>query len=302
MNFQQLKYVVAVANNGSFREAAKKLYVAQPSLSAGIKELETELGITLFTRTNRGAFLTEEGQEFLKRAERILVQLESLEDYYLTNEKRDSFSIASQHYDFLGPLTANLITSFKQEIKQFRIIETTTAKVIEEVKEQHSEIGILYMNEHNRSGIKRYLEQGELTTQSLGTFKTHIFLRQEHPLSQKKEIAKEELFPYPQVRFTQDGSNFPYFYEDLIEIPDQETVIYTSDRGTLMNIVLETDAYASGSGIVIGEMKEYLRLIPLADSQENELVIIYSVKRPLSKIAQRFIHHLTQLIKQEKHH
>lgn len=302
MNFQQLKYVVAVANNGSFREAAKKLYVAQPSLSAGIKELETELGITLFTRTNRGAFLTEEGQEFLKRAERILVQLESLEDYYLTNEKRDSFSIASQHYDFLGPLTAKLITSFKQEIKQFRIIETTTAKVIEEVKEQHSEIGILYMNEHNRSGIKRYLEQGELVTQALGTFKTHIFLRQEHPLSQKKEIAKEELFPYTQVRFTQDGSNFPYFYEDLIEIPDQETVIYTSDRGTLMNIVLETDAYASGSGIVIGEMKEYLRLIPLADSQENELVIIYSVKRPLSKIAQRFIHHLTQLIKQEKHH
>ena len=302
MNFQQLKYVVAVANNGSFREAAKKLYVAQPSLSAGIKELETELGITLFTRTNRGAFLTEEGQEFLKRAERILVQLESLEGYYLANEKRDSFSIASQHYDFLGPLTAKLTTSFKQEIKQFRIIETTTAKVIEEVKEQHSEIGILYMNEHNRSGIKRYLEQGELVTQALGTFKTHIFLRQEHPLSQKKEIAKEELFPYPQVRFTQDGSNFPYFYEDLIEIPDQETVIYTSDRGTLMNIVLETDAYASGSGIVIGEMKEYLRLIPLADSQENELVIIYSVKRPLSKIAQRFIHHLTQLIKQGEHH
>ncbi len=298
MNFQQLKYVVAVANNGSFREAAKKLFVAQPSLSAGIKDLETELGITLFTRTNRGTYLTEEGQEFLKRAERILVQLESLESYYLANEKRDSFSIASQHYDFLGPLTAKLITSFKQEVKQFRIIETTTAKVIEEVKEQHSEIGILYMNEHNRSGIKRYLEQGELATQSLGTFATHIFLRQGHPLSHKKKIAKEELFAYPQVRFTQDGNNFPYFYEDLIEIPDQETVIYTSDRGTLMNIVLETDAYASGSGIVIGEMKEYLCLIPLADSQKNELVIIYSAKRPLSEIAQQFIQHLTHLINQ----
>ena len=266
------------------------------------RNLKQSLGLLFLPEPIEAPFLTEEGQEFLKRAERILVQLESLEGYYLANEKRDSFSIASQHYDFLGPLTAKLITSFKQEIKQFRIIETTTAKVIEEVKEQHSEIGILYMNEHNRSGIKRYLEQGELVTQALGTFKTHIFLRQEHPLSQKKEIAKEELFPYTQVRFTQDGSNFPYFYEDLIEIPDQETVIYTSDRGTLMNIVLETDAYASGSGIVIGEMKEYLRLIPLADSQENELVIIYSVKRPLSKIAQRFIHHLTQLIKQEEHH
>ncbi|EOS7924670.1 LysR family transcriptional regulator [Enterococcus hirae] len=300
MNFQQLKYVIAVANNGSFREAAKKLYVAQPSLSAGIKELETELGITLFTRTNRGAYLTEEGQEFLKRAERILLQLESLENYYLTNEKRESFSIASQHYDFLGPLTAKLISSFKSEIKQFRIIETTTANVIEEVKDQHSEIGILYMNEHNQAGIKRYLEQGELVAHSLGEFQTHIFLRQGHPLSEKKEIFKEELLPYPQVRFTQDGNNFPYFYEDLIESPNQETVIYTSDRGTLMNIVLETDAYASGSGLVIGEIKEYLRLIPLANSPQNELYVIYSAKRQLSEIAQKFMGSLTVLLSQIK--
>lgn len=300
MNFQQLKYVIAVANNGSFREAAKKLYVAQPSLSAGIKELETELGITLFARTNRGAYLTEDGQEFLKRAERILLQLESLENYYLTNEKRESFSIASQHYDFLGPLTAKLITSFKKEIKQFRIIETTTANVIEEVKNQHSEIGILYMNEHNQSGIKRYLEQGELVAHPLGEFQTHIFLRQGHPLSEKKEILKEELLPYPQVRFTQDGNNFPYFYEDLIEIPDQEMVIYTSDRGTLMNIVLETDAYASGSGLVIGEIKEYLRLIPLADSPKNELYVIYSAKQPLSEIAQKFMESLALLMDQIK--
>ncbi|RBT31089.1 hypothetical protein EB02_01318 [Enterococcus faecium] len=102
MNIQQMKYVVAVANNGSFREAAKKMFVSQPSLSAGIKELETELGITLFTRTNRGAYLTEEGQDFLNRAEKILVQLDTLETHYLTSEKRDNFSIAqtiSDHGD-----------------------------------------------------------------------------------------------------------------------------------------------------------------------------------------------------------
>ncbi|THE09643.1 LysR family transcriptional regulator [Enterococcus hirae] len=298
MNIQQLKYVTAVANNGSFREAAKKLFVSQPSLSAAIKELENELGIHLFTRTHRGAYLTEDGQAFLKRAERILIQLESLESYYLTAEKRESFSIASQHYDFLGPLTAKLIEEFKEEIKQFRIMETTTATVIEEVQQQHSELGILYMNDHNRAGIKRYLEQGELVAQSLGRFKTHIFLRQGHPLANQKEIRREELSAFPQVRFTQDGSNFPYFYEDLIEIPEQESVIYTSDRGTLMNIVLETNAYASGSGIVIGEIKEYLRLIPLADSLCNELYVIYSTKHPLSDIAQRFIRNLKEVIQQ----
>jgi hypothetical protein len=112
--------------------------------------------------------------------------------------------------------------------------------------------------------------------------------------------VKEELLSYPQVRFTQDGNNFPYFYEDLIEIPDQETVIYTSDRGTLMNIVLETNAYASGSGLVIGEIKEYLRLIPLADSPKNELYVIYSAKQPLSDLAQKFMKDLSFLMDQIK--
>jgi DNA-binding transcriptional LysR family regulator len=72
MNIQQMKYVVAVANNGSFREAAKKLYITQPSLSNGIRELEEEIGVTLFTRTNKGALITEEGRIFLEHAEKIL--------------------------------------------------------------------------------------------------------------------------------------------------------------------------------------------------------------------------------------
>lgn len=67
-----------------------------------------------------------------------------------------------------------------------------------------------------------------------------------------------------------------------------------------MNIVLETDAYASGSGIVIGEIKEYLRLIPLADSPMNELYVIYSGKRPLSDIAKKFITSIQQVMKQVK--
>ena len=133
MNFQQLKYVVAVANNGSFREAAKNYMLHNLVCRQASRNLKQSLG-SLFLPEPIEAPFNRRRPRVLKRAERILVQLESLEGYYLANEKRDSFSIASQHYDFLGPLTAKLITSFKQEIKQFRIIETTTAKVIEEVK------------------------------------------------------------------------------------------------------------------------------------------------------------------------
>lgn len=115
----------------------------------------------------------------------------------MTNEKRESFSIASQHYDFLGPLTAKLISSFKSEIKQFRIVETTTANVIEEVKDQHSEIGILYMNEHNQAGIKRYLEQGELVAHSLGEFQTHIFYVRDIRSVRRKKFLKKNYFLIP---------------------------------------------------------------------------------------------------------
>ncbi|MFV0559531.1 MAG: LysR family transcriptional regulator [Enterococcus sp.] len=299
MNIQQLKYVVAVANNGSFREAAKKMYVTQPSLSNGIKELEETLGITLFTRTNRGAYLTEDGQDFLERAEKILVQLDALEGRYQTENNPEIFSVASQHYDFLGPVMAQILKEYSSEIHQFRIIETTTAKVIEEVHEQHSELGILYLNEKNASGINRYLKQNELLARPLGDFRTHIFLNQNHPLAQQEEIALESLSQYPQVRFTQDGNNFPYFSEDLIETQEQESVLYVSDRGTLMNILLGSNAYASGSGVVIGEIKEHIRLVPLKNSEVNQMNVIYSNKHQLSASAQRFVEILEQLFAKE---
>lgn len=297
MNIQQLRYVIAVANSGSFREASKKLFITQPSLSNGIKELEAEVKISLFTRTNRGAYLTEEGKEFLAGAEKIIEQMELFENRYHNQEVSDTFSIASQHYDFLGTLVAELLAETSASIKKFRIHETTTGTVIEDVRNFYSEIGLIYLNEHNRAGIKRYLEQAELDYFAVGDFQTHIFLGKQHPLAEQKEIHLAELVGYPQVRFTQDGSNFPYFAEDLVEIPEQEQVIYTSDRGTLVNILTATEAYASGSGLVIGPAKEVIRLIPLAESPSNTFYIIHSRKRPLSPVAQQFIKKFQQIIK-----
>lgn len=296
MNLQQLKYVVAVANNGSFREAAKKMYITQPSLSNGIKELETEIGLTLFTRTNKGAYLTEEGKDFLEHAEKILFQMDHLETRYQKKEQQERFSVASQHYDFLGPVIAKLRTQFQPQYKQFRIFETTTAKVIEDVQQFVSDVGLIYLNEHNQSSIYRYLEQADLEFDYLGTFQTHIFLGPQHPLANHTSIHIQELAKFPQVRFTQDGQNFAYFYEDLIEIPEQETVFYTSDRGTLMNLLLETTAYASGSGIVVGGSKSQICLIPLADASENKFCAIYPKRKQQTPIVRAFIQEVKALL------
>ena len=232
LNIQQMKYVAAIANNGSFREAAKKLFITQPSLSNSIRELEEELGISLFLRTNKGAFLTEEGMVFLEQAEKVLVQMELLENRYRETVTSERFSISSQHYDFLGEVIAKVLKKYGDQYKDFRVFETTTLKVIEDVKGFHSELGIIYLNEQNSVSIERYLEQANLAYEVISTFNTHIFLGNHHPLAKQKEIHLEELVPYPQVRFNQEGSNFSYFSEDLVEIPEQESVIHTTDRGT----------------------------------------------------------------------
>ena len=274
LNIQQMKYVAAIANNGSFREAAKKLFITQPSLSNSIRELEEELGISLFLRTNKGAFLTEEGMVFLEQAEKVLVQMELLENRYRETVTSERFSISSQHYDFLGEVIAKVLKKYGDQYKDFRVFETTTLKVIEDVKGFHSELGIIYLNEQNSVSIERYL-------------------------AKQKEIHLEELVPYPQVRFNQEGSNFSYFSEDLVEIPEQESVIHTTDRGTLMNLLVETNAYASGSGVVTGFTKKEIRLVPLAPALENRICLLFPKNREISPIGRYFIKELKALFKKE---
>lgn len=298
MNLQQLRYVVAVANNGSFREAARKMFITQPSLSSGIKELEKELGLTLFVRTNQGAVLTADGRDFLARAEKILVQLERLETHYQKKEPTERFSIASQHYDFLGSVIGQLIERFAY-YQEYRIMETTTAKVIEEVAEGHSEIGLLYMNENNQKGLERYLDQARLMKVDLGTFRTHIFVGKHHPLAAEKEIDVSQLKEYSQVRFNQEGGNFEYFDEDPLK-NQAKSVIVTNDRGTLTNILLSSTAYASGSGIVDRPTKEMIRLIPLKDEPLNHLYGIYPKKTKLSEIAEEFFFEVRSFIIKSK--
>lgn len=296
MNIQQMNYVVAIANNGSFREAAKKLYIAQPSLSNAIRELETELGTELFIRTNKGVKLTADGAEFLEYAQNILTQIDTIQNRYKTAEKSQLFSVSSQHYDFVAAVFAQLIQACPQYAK-FRFFETTTLKILEDVHSFQSELGILYLNEQNQEVIQRFLERDALIFEPLTSFQTHIFLGKNHPLANRSSLTRADLVDYPQVRFAQEGSASNYFSEDLIESDEQKTVIYTSDRGTLLNFLQELDAYASGSGIVTSLAKKDIRLIPLEDSGENTLGYVRQKNRNLSEIAERFIVLLKQQLK-----
>ena len=189
MNIQQLRYVVAIANSGTFREAASKLFVSQPSLSVAIKDLEQELNFQIFTRTTTGAVLTSQGMTFYERALEVVRSFDSFENRYLNaSEKGNQYSIASQHYDFLPPL----ITTFSErypDYKDFRIFESTTIQILDEVAKGHSEIGIIYLNNQNKKGIMQRVEKLGLEVIELIPFHTHIYLREGHPLAQKEELG-----------------------------------------------------------------------------------------------------------------
>lgn len=289
MNIQQLRYVVSIANSGTFREAASKLFVSQPSLSVAVKDLESELGFQIFTRTTTGAVLTSQGMVFYEKALDIVRSFDSFEKQYTSPDSSNpQFSIASQHYDFLPPL----MTSFSEkypEYKDFRIFESTTVQILDEVGQGHSEIGIIYMNQQNTKGIQQKLDKLGLEMVELIPFKTHIYLRKNHPLTQKDVITKEDLIGLPTVRFTQEKDEYPYYSENFIDTSESSLLFNVTDRATLNGILERTDAYATGSGFLDSRSVNGITVIPLEDDLANKMVYVKRVDTVLSPCALQFI-------------
>ncbi|MGT2929824.1 LysR family transcriptional regulator [Streptococcus dentasini] len=289
MNIQQLRYVVAIANSGTFREAASKLFVSQPSLSVAVKDLESELGFQIFTRTTTGAVLTSRGLSFYERALDVVRSFDSFEKQYTKPDNSNpQFSIASQHYDFLPPL----ITTFSErypDYKDFRIFESTTVQILDEVAQGHSDIGIIYMNRQNSKGIQQKMDKLGLELIDLIPFQTHIYLRKNHPLAKKERLTMTDLVDLPTVRFTQEKDEYPYYSENFIDTTESSLMFNVTDRATLNGILERTDAYATGSGFLDSRSVNGITVIPLEDDLDNKMVYVKRVDKVLSACALKFI-------------
>lgn len=290
MNFQQCRYVEVVARVGSFSQAAKELYMTQPNLSCSIKDLENELGVQLFTRSNTGARLTEDGHDFLKYAKRIIGELDLLQQRY-HDEFKKSFTVASHHYDFLSSPLAKVAQEFKQDYQEFHTIETTTKKILDSVASFEADLGIIYLDDENEHILTSALQYHDLEFTSLGEFPTRVFLRRDHPLAHKSVISETDLKGYNQIRFRQEHSGLN-FDEDALDIHDQQRILYSNDRGTVMNLLCATDAYASGLGIVNSFVKDQIVLIPLQNSPKHTLGYVTNRKKKLSDIGASFINEI----------
>ncbi len=289
MNIQQLRYVVAIANSGTFREAAEKMFVSQPSLSISVRDLEKELGFKIFSRTSSGTFLTRRGMEFYDKAQQLVKGFDSFEHLYLQpEEERHEFSISSQHYDFLPPLMTEFSQKFP-DYHNFRIFESTTVQILDEVAQGHSELGIIYLNPRNTKGIMQKLDKLHLEVTELIHFQTHIYIRKGHPLATKKEVVLEDLVGLPTVRFTQEKDEYLYYSENFFDTSDSSVTYDVTDRATLNGILERTDAYATGSGFLDSESVHGITVVPIKDDMDNRMVFVNREDTELTPCAQDFI-------------
>ncbi len=289
MNIQQLRYVVAIANSGTFREAAEKMYVSQPSLSISVRELEKELGFKIFRRTSSGTFLTRRGMEFYEKAQELVKGFDVFQNQYANpEEEKKEFSISSQHYDFLPPLITQFSVLYPEN-KDFRIFESTTVQILDEVAQGHSELGIIYLNKQNTKGIMQRVDKLGLEVVDLIPFQTHIYLRKGHPLAKKESLVMEDLAHLPTVRFTQEKDEYLYYSENFVDTSSSSQLFNVTDRATLNGILERTDAYATGSGFLDSQSVNGITVIPLIDDLNNKMVYVKREEVDLSPVAEKFV-------------
>ena len=300
MNIQQLRYVVAIANSGTFREAAEKMYVSQPSLSIAVRDLEKELGFKIFRRTSSGTFLTRRGMEFYEKAQEVVKGFDVFQNQYASpEEEKKEFSISSQHYDFLPPLMTEFSTRYPEN-KNFRIFESTTVQILDEVAQGHSELGIIYLNRQNTKGIMQRVDKLGLEVVDLIPFQTHIYLRKGHSLAKKKNLVMEDLAQLPTVRFTQEKDEYLYYSENFVDTSSSSQMFNVTDRATLNGILERTDAYATGSGFLDSQSVNGITVIPLEDNLDNKMVYVKREEVDLSPVAEKFVEVMVEYFDQKR--
>lgn len=251
MTLTQLKYVIMIADTGSMNEAAKKLFISQPSLSLSVKDLEEEIGVELFRRSNRGVSLTLEGTEFLSYARQVVEQYQLIESHYI--DKKDvkkKFGVSMQHYTFAVNAFVEMVKQFGMDEYEFAVRETKTYEVIEDVKNFKSEIGILYLNDFNRKVLTKLFHESGLEFHSLLECGIYVYMWKGHPLAKKNEISIEELADYPCLSFEQGNYNSFYFAEEVLSTYDYKRLIRANDRATALNLMVGLNGFTLCSGII----------------------------------------------------
>ena len=277
MTLQQLRYAVAVAETGTITEAADKLYISQPSLTNAIHELEKEMNIQIFNRTNNGLSLSKEGA--------------ILEDKYKGGDGgKKQFCVSTQHYSFAVNAFVDLIKEYGQDEYDFSLRETQTYEIIEDVARMRSEIGILFLNDFNETVINKILKSHDLEFHQLFVAKPHVFISRKHPLAENDVITNEQLMPYPYLSFEQGEHNSFYFSEEIFSVSERKKNIRVRDRATLFNLLIGLNGYTVCSGVIDEKLNgKDIIAVPLAEESNMRIGYITHRKGMVSRLGNTYL-------------
>ena len=293
MTPQQLKYALTIADCGSMNEAAKQLFISQPSLSETMKELETEIGLDIFLRSNRGIVITPEGEEFLGYARQVTEQFGLLQSKYIDKKVKEKFSVSTQHYTFAVKAFVETVKQIGMEQYEFAVHETTTISVIENVKNFKSEIGVLYENDFNEKVLNKMFKENGLEFVELFSCDTFVYLWSGHPLAKQDVITMEELDEYPCLSFDQGKNNSLYLAEEMKSTYEYRRLIKANARATLLNLMIGLNAYTLCSGIICEDLNgnDY-KAVPLKETEKMRIGYIKRKGAKVSHIGELYIEEL----------
>jgi DNA-binding transcriptional LysR family regulator len=298
MTLQQLKYIIKIVECGSITEAARRLFITQPSLSTAVKELETELGIEIFYRTTKGISLSIDGTEFLAYARQVIEQMELMEQRYLGKKpSKQLCSVSTQHYAFAVNAFVNLLLALDVGEYEFTLRETRTYEIIEDVKNLRSEIGIIYFSDFNEKVLNKLLKENHLVFNPLFEAAPHVFISSKHPLARNSSVTLEDLDNYPFLAFEQGEYNSFYFSEEILSTVPRKKTIHVSDRATLFNLLIGLNGYTISTGVLSSDLNgENIISVPLITDEKMRVGWIANEKAHLSSMALDYISKLKQVI------
>lgn len=301
MTLQQLKYVVAVADKGTISKASKELFVSQPSLTNAIRELEKEMNISIFNRTNKGTVVSQEGEKFLRYARQVLEQASLLESAFKGNVKQKKrFCVSTQHYSFAVNAFVDLIKKYGEDEYDFSLRETETYEVIDDVAKMKSELGIVYLNSFNEKALGKIFKSNNLKFTELFTANPHIFVSTSNPLANKKSVKMKDLAPYPYLSYEQGEHNSFYYSEEIFSTEERLKNIRVTDRATLFNLLIGLNGYTVCSGVIDSSLNgENIVSIPLDKEGVMRVGILTHNDTIQSEMAQYYISSLSKYINVE---
>ncbi|NYF15044.1 DNA-binding transcriptional LysR family regulator [Pseudoclavibacter sp. JAI123] len=290
VTLQQLHYFVEVAAERSISAAADVLFVAQPTMSAAMKDLESRVGRALLVRSARGVSLTTDGTEFLRYAKQVVEQMALLEQRYLGRPpSRRLLGVSAQHYSFAVDAFVRMVKATGAAEYEFSLRETRTWEIIEDVRTLRSELGLLYRNDFNGNVIDKLLRDSGLVFHPLFLAQPHIFVSRRNPLASRKRATLDDLADLPRLTFDQGANNSFYFAEEILSTLSSRREIRVSDRATIFNLMIGLDGYTISTGIISDDLDPGIVAVPLEVDERIEIGWIGHSAIPLTEQAQRYL-------------